>query len=125
VEIEGVGELGRRRLERFGPLGGGEKDLASALAFGLEIGRIDVGRLVGGVGADQPERRALFDRGAEVAAVVGPPGRLDRLGCRLRVERALKARMARERVLDEGRVGERLAVAAMQLRPAVSSFAPS
>jgi hypothetical protein len=117
VEIEGVGEIGRGRLERFGPLDGGEEDLASPLAFRLEIGRIDVGGLVGGVGADRPERRALVDRRAEVAAVIGPPGRLQRLDGRLRVEFAVEARMAGERVLDEGRVGERLAVAAMQLRP--------
>ena len=87
VEIEGVGEVGRGRLQGLGALGGGEQHLALRLALRLEIGRIDVGRLVGRVGADRPERRALFDRRAEVAAVIGAPGRLQRLGGRLGVER--------------------------------------
>ena len=55
MKIEGVDEVGRRRLKLLGALGRLQKDFALPSAVGLEIGRINVRRLVGGVGAE-PKR---------------------------------------------------------------------
>ncbi len=124
VEIEGVDEIRRRRLQRLGALGRFQENLALPLALGLEIGRIDVGRLVGGVGADRTERRAFGDRGREVAPVIGAPGRLQRRRRLVGVGAALEFRMPGKGLLHEGRVGERLAVAAMQFGPGLFQRRP-